>query len=75
MAQGRVFALDQTAEVHSNRSLSGRHDGPDKSTPIFINLDKLTVERQDNLTTVVMGGEKVYIEANQRRSSRRVLFE
>jgi hypothetical protein len=33
-------------------------------TPVFINLDNvLTVERQDDLTTVVMvGGEKVYID-------------
>ena len=46
-------------------SLCGRHAGPDKSpTPIFINLDNvLTVERQGDLTTVVMvGGEKVYID-------------
>ena len=46
-------------------SLCGRHAGPDKSpTPIFINLDNvLTVERQGDLTAVVMvGGEKVYID-------------
>ena len=32
--------------------------------PVFINLDNvLTVDRQDDLTTVVMvGGEKVYID-------------
>jgi hypothetical protein len=32
--------------------------------PIFINLDNvLTLERQDDVTTVVMvGGEKVYID-------------
>ena len=49
----------------ANWSLCGRHAGPDKSpTPIFINLDNvLTVERQGNLTTVIMvGGEKVYID-------------
>src|ERR1700704_4543835 len=48
-----------------NWSLCGRHAGPDKSpTPIFINLDNvLTVERQGDLTTVVMvGGEKVYLD-------------
>ena len=46
-------------------SLCGRHAGPDKPpAPIFINLDNvLTVERQGDLTTVVMqGGEKVYID-------------
>jgi hypothetical protein len=46
-------------------SLCGRHVGPDKApTPIFINLDNvLTVERQSDLTTVVMvGGELVYID-------------
>ena len=45
-------------------SLCGRHAAPDKHpTPIFINLDNvLTVERQGDLTAVVMvGGEKVYI--------------
>jgi hypothetical protein len=33
-------------------------------TPVFINLDNvLTVERQGDLTTVVMvGGEKVYLD-------------
>jgi hypothetical protein len=39
--------------------------GPDKSpTPVFINLDNvLTVERQGDLTTVVMvGGEKICID-------------
>ena len=46
-------------------SLCGRHAGPDKPpTPVFINLDNvLTVERQGDLTTVVMvGGEKVYLD-------------
>jgi hypothetical protein len=46
-------------------SLCGRHAGPGKPpTPIFINLDNvLSVERQGDLTTVVMvGGEKVYID-------------
>jgi hypothetical protein len=46
-------------------SLCGRHAGPGKPpTPVFINLENvLTVERQDDLTTVVMvGGEKVYID-------------
>ena len=46
-------------------SLCGRHAGPDQSpTPVFINLDNvLTVERQGDLTTVVMvGGEKVCID-------------
>ena len=46
-------------------SLCGRHVAADKSpTPVFINLDNvLTVERQDDLTTVVMvSGEKVYID-------------
>ena len=46
-------------------SLCGRHAGPGKpSTPIFINLDNvLTVERQGDLTAVVMvGGETVYID-------------
>jgi len=46
-------------------SLCGRHAGPDKyPTSIFINLDNvLTVERQGDLTAVVMvGGEKVYID-------------
>jgi hypothetical protein len=46
-------------------SLCGRHAGPDKPpTPVFINLDNvLTVERQGDLTTVVMvGSEKVYID-------------
>jgi hypothetical protein len=43
----------------------GRHTGPDKPpTPVFINLDNvLTVERQGDLTTVIMaGGEKVYLD-------------
>ena len=43
----------------------GRHAGPDKPpTPVFINHDNvLTVERQGDLTTVLMvGGEKVYID-------------
>jgi hypothetical protein len=46
-------------------SLCGRHAGPNNSpTPVFINLDNvLTVERQGDLTTVVMvGGEKVSID-------------
>jgi hypothetical protein len=46
-------------------SLCGRHAGPDKPpTPFFINLDNvLTVEREGDLTTVVMvGGEKVCID-------------
>ena len=46
-------------------SLCGRHAGPGKPPmPIFINLDNvLTLERQDDVTTVVMvGGEKVYID-------------
>ena len=46
-------------------SLCGRHAGPDKHpTPVFINLDNvLTLERQGDLTTVVMvGGEKMYID-------------
>jgi hypothetical protein len=49
----------------ANWSLCGRHAGPGKPpTPIFINLDNvLTVERQGDLTTVVMvGGEKVYLD-------------
>jgi hypothetical protein len=39
--------------------------GPDKPpTPVFINLDNvLTIERQNDLTTVTMvGGEQVYID-------------
>jgi hypothetical protein len=46
-------------------SFCGRHAGPDNPpTPVFINLDNvLTVERQGDLTTVLMvGGEKVYID-------------
>ena len=46
-------------------SLAGRHAGPDKPpTPVFINLDNvLTIERQNDLTTVMMvGGEQVYID-------------
>ena len=49
----------------ANWSLCGRHVSPDKPpTPIFINLDNvLTVERQGDLTTVVMvGGETAYID-------------
>jgi hypothetical protein len=49
----------------ANWSLCGRHVGPDKPpTPVFINLDNvLTVERQGDLTTVVMlGGETIYID-------------
>jgi hypothetical protein len=52
-------------EAMATWSLCGRHAGPDKPpTPVFINLDNvLTVERQGDLTTVVMvGGEKVYID-------------
>jgi hypothetical protein len=46
-------------------SLAGRHAGPDKPpTPVFINLDNvLTIERQNDLTTVMMvGGAEVYID-------------
>ena len=46
-------------------SLAGRHAGPDKPpTPVFINLDNvLTIERQNDLTTVVtVGGEQFYID-------------
>jgi hypothetical protein len=46
-------------------SLAGRHVSPDKNpTPVFINLDNvLTVERQDDLTMVVLvGGEKVFLD-------------
>ena len=46
-------------------SFCGRHAGSDNPpTPVFINLDNvLTVERQGDLTTVLMvGGEKVYID-------------
>jgi hypothetical protein len=49
----------------ANWSLCGKHAGPSTPpTPIFINLDNvLTVERQGDLTTVIMvGGEKVYID-------------
>ena len=48
----------------ANWSLCGRHAGPANPTPIFINLDNvLIVERQGDLTTVIMvGGEKVYID-------------
>jgi hypothetical protein len=52
-------------EAMATWSLCGRHAGPDKSpTPVFINLDNvLTVERQGDLTTVIMvGGEKVCID-------------
>ena len=58
----------------ANWSLCGRHAGPDKSpTPIFINLDNvLIVERQGDLTTVIMvGGEKVYIDTMPETSSER----
>ena len=54
-------------------SLCGRHAGPDKSpTPIFINLDNvLTVERQGDLTAVVMvGGEKVFIDTMPETANR-----
>ena len=46
-------------------SLCGRHAGPDlPPTPVFINLDNvLTIERQGDLTTVLMvGGEKISID-------------
>ena len=49
----------------ANWSLCGGHAGPGKPPmTIFINLDNvLTLERQDDVTTVVMvGGEKVYID-------------
>jgi hypothetical protein len=52
-------------EVSIGASLAGRHSGPDKHpTPVFINLDNvLTIERQNDLTTVVMvGGEQFYID-------------
>jgi hypothetical protein len=41
----------------STWSLCGRHAGPDKTpTPVFINLDNvLTLERQGDLTAVVIG--------------------
>lgn len=45
--------------------MNGKVAGPSTPpTPIFINLDNvLTVERQGDLTTVIMvGGEKVYID-------------
>jgi len=61
------LALSSTTWAHqlTTLSLCGRHAGADKPpTPIFINLDNvLTVERQGDLTMVVMvGGEKVYID-------------
>ena len=45
-------------------SLCGRHAGPDKNPDARINQDNvLTVERQGDLTAVVMvGGETVYID-------------
>jgi hypothetical protein len=46
-------------------STCARHAGPSRApTPVFINLDNvLTVERQGDLTTIVMvGGEKVYLD-------------
>jgi hypothetical protein len=46
-------------------SMCGRHAGPDKPpTSLFINLDNvLTVERQDDLTIVVMvGGIEIYLD-------------
>jgi hypothetical protein len=46
-------------------SLCGKYVDRDKPpTPVFINLDNvLTLERHDDLTTVVMvGGEKIYLE-------------
>jgi hypothetical protein len=63
----------------ANWSLCGRHAGPDKSpTAIFINLDNvLTVERQGDLTAVVMvGGEKVstLTQCQRRSSGRRLLL-
>jgi hypothetical protein len=60
----RDFGTDGR-EAMATWSLCGRHAGPDQPpTPVFINLDNvLTVERQGDLTTVVMvGGEKVYLD-------------
>jgi hypothetical protein len=57
--------LETERNAMANWSLCGKHAGPDKTpTPIFINLDNvLTVERESDLTTVIMvGGEKVYID-------------
>jgi hypothetical protein len=61
-------------------SLCGRHADPDKPpTPIFINLDNvLTVEREGDLTTVVMvRGERSTLTPCRKRllelSLRRVL--
>jgi hypothetical protein len=59
----RNFGMERN--TMANWSLCGRNAGPDKPpTPIFINLDNvLTVERQGDLTAVVMvGGETVYID-------------
>jgi hypothetical protein len=53
-------------------SLCGKHVSPDKPpTPGFINLDNvLTVERQGDLTTVVMvGGETIYIDTMPEKLS------
>jgi hypothetical protein len=60
-----VIRSPSRSRVSTNWSLCGRHAGPGKPpTPIFINLDNvLTLEREGDLTTVVMmGGEKVYID-------------
>jgi hypothetical protein len=57
--------LERMSKTMATWSLCGRHVGPDKPpTPVFINLDNvLIVERQDDLTMVVMvGGEQVYID-------------
>jgi len=57
--------LKEWKEKMATWSLAGRHAGPDKHpTPVFINLDNvLTIERQNDLTTVVMvGGEQFYID-------------
>jgi hypothetical protein len=59
-----LFEADERKAM-ATWSLCGRHAGPDKPpTPIFINLDNVvTVERQGDLTAVVMvGGEVVYID-------------
>jgi hypothetical protein len=59
-----LFAKDGKKAM-ATWSLCGRHAGPDKPpTPVFINLDNaLTIERQGDLTTVLMvGGEKIYID-------------
>jgi uncharacterized membrane protein YwzB len=71
MAMMRALIDVTEAVTHINErnamatwSLGGRH-APDKPpTPIYINLDNvLTVEREGDLTTVIMvGGEVVYID-------------